>query len=229
MTKLNRLAVVAVSLGALAACDADTLVSVAETADSLESAQTDFCTFRAEADACRQAFDACVAVEGADLEACRTALHDCLPPPPERPEGMCRGGGDGGVRPPPPDGGVPPPGGLPPPGGRPGPGGGGHHRPGPIPVHPEPAAIQACRDALEACLAATPGDVTCQETERQCVRDAFRAAFDAACADVDALCASLPADAPADACARVTARCTEGIDGRAGADGGVCVAPPVVP
>ena len=96
--RLNRLAV-ALSLTGFAACDTST-TSVAETAAALETAQTDFCTFRAEADVCRQTFDACVAVEGADVEACRTALHDCLPPPPERHGGGggCENMGDGGVR-----------------------------------------------------------------------------------------------------------------------------------
>ena len=83
----------------------------------------------------------------------------------------------------------------------------------------------ACRDALTACLAADPTDVTCRETERTCVRDAFRAAFDAACADATETCANIPADA----CAALTARCAEGIDGRVDTDGGVCTTPAVIP
>jgi hypothetical protein len=217
--RLNRLAVMALSLGAFSACDTDILTSVEETTAALETAQSEFCTFREEAQACRATFDACVLVEGADVDACRTALHDCLPPPPPRPEGgRCHGGGDGGVRPPPPDGGLPPPGGPRGPG--PGPGG-----PGGFSPRPELAAITACRDALAACLAASPGEVTCVETEHSCVRDAFRAAFDAACADASTACQSLPAEA----CTRLTERCAQGIDGRVDADGGICVTSPVVP
>lgn len=214
--------------GLFAACGTDTLTSVTETADALETVQSDFCAFRAQAEACRQTFDACLAVEGADLEACRSALHDCLPPPPPRPEGAggggrCEGmgGHDGGMRPPPPFG-PPPPG-----AGGEGPRGSGHpggHRP-PPPVQPDPAAVQACRDGLLACQAANPTDPTCQQTERACVRDAFRAAFEAACAEATSLCATLPAEA----CTRLTQRCAEGVDGRVDADGGVCSAPPVIP
>lgn len=236
--KLNRLVMALSVSGLFAACNASSTTSVAETAAALETVQSDFCSFRAQADACRATFDACIAVAGADQAACETALHDCLPPPPPRPAGGGHGGGcegmgpdDGGVRPPPPlrpDGGQPPPGGPRGPGGhegRGGPGGPGGAG-GPPPPQPEPAAVQACRDALTACLAATPGDAACLETERTCVRDAFRAAFEAACADATAICTTLPADA----CARLTARCAEGVDGRVDADGGVCsAAPPVVP
>ena len=233
--KLNRL-MMALTFSGFAACNASTTTSVAETAAALETVQSNFCEFRAQAEACRAAFDACLAVAGADEAACRTTLHDCLPPPPPRPEGMgggrCEGmgPGGGGVRPPPPllpDGGLPPPPpGGPHQGGR-GPGGPGGPHPGGAggpPPQPEPAAVQACRDALTACLAATPGDATCLETERTCVRDAFRAAFEAACADATTACASLPAEA----CTRLTQRCAEGVDGRVDADGGVCSAPPPV-
>lgn len=218
--RLNRL-VMALSCTAFAACDVDSLTSVTDTTEALETAQTDFCAFRAQADACRQAFDACAAVEGAEVEACRTTLHQCLPPPPERPDragGHCHGRGDSGARAPRPGEGHPfgPPPGGPRPGGR-----GGHGGPGP---HPEPAAVQACRDALTACLAADAADTTCVVTERTCVREAFRAAFDAACADATATCASLPAEA----CARLTERCAQGIDGRIDSEG-VCTAPPAIP
>lgn len=186
--RLNRLVMALTCTGFFAACGTDSATTVAETAAALESVQSDFCAFRAQADACRSTYDACIAVQGADPEACRTALHDCLPPPPPRPEGagggrcegMGGGEGDGGVRPPPPFGAPPPPrdGGE-------GPRGGGHHGSGPgAPiVQPLPAAVQACRDALTACQAAAATDVTCKDTERACVRDAFRAAFEAACAD----------------------------------------------
>ncbi|MDP3156643.1 MAG: hypothetical protein Q8N23_28485 [Archangium sp.] len=204
--RINRLVMV-LSFSTFAACDVELLTSVEDTTQALESAQTDFCTFRAEADACRQAFEACAAVAGADLEACRTALHACLPPPPERRDGGRGGceGGDGGVRRPPPDGDERRP--------------GGRHHGGRGP-HPEPAAVAVCRDALNACQAANPEDTTCVATERTCVRDAFRAAFDAACAAAATTCESLPSDA----CARLTARCAEGIDGRVEADGGICTA-----
>jgi hypothetical protein len=222
--RLNRLVMALTCTGFFAACGTDSLTSVDETADALESVQTDFCGFRAQADACRQTFEACGAVEGADLEACRTALHDCLPPPPPRPEGAggggrCEGMGDGGLRGPPPFGAPPPPRD----GGGRGPGHHGGHGHGPL-VQPDPAAVQACRDALTACQAADPADTTCVETERACVREAFRAAFEAACADATSLCATLPAEA----CTRLTQRCAEGVDGRVDADGGVCAAPPPV-
>lgn len=225
--RIDRL-VMALTCTGFAACGVDTAVSVEETAAALETVQADFCAFRAQADACRATFDACVAGAGADVEACRTALHDCLPPPPARPPreggGRCEGMGDGGVRPPPPllpDGGVGHPEGPGGPGGHRGPGGHGGRGPGP---QPEPAAVQACRDALTACLAATPGDATCIETERSCVRDAFRAAFEAACADATAICATISDEA----CTRLTQRCAEGVDGRVDSDGGVCGGP-VIP
>lgn len=223
--KLKPVMLLMTCTGFVAACGTESLVDVANTTEALEAAQSDFCAFRAQADACRADFDACVLAAGADTEACRAGLHACLPPPPRPPRegGHCEGG-DGGPRPPrppPPDGGVLPP---PPPHhggpGRPG-------RPGPRGPRPEPAAIEACRTALAACLAATPGDVTCLETERTCIRDAFRAAFDAACADAANGCVNLPADAPADACTRLQQRCAEGVDGRRDLDGGVCVAPVV--
>ena len=224
--RLTRLVMALTCTGFFAACGTDSLTTVEETAAALESVQSDFCAFRAQADACRSTYDACIAVEGADLEACRTALHDCLPPPPPRTEGAgggrCEGmggEGDGGMRPPPPFG--PPP---PPRDGGEGPRGPGHHGGGhgaPF-VQPDPAAVQACRDALTACQAADATDVTCRDTERACVRDAFRAAFEAACADTTQLCTTLPADA----CTRLTQRCAEGVDGRVDADGGACAAAP---
>lgn len=223
--RLDRL-VMALSCTGLAACNTDSLTSVSETTAALETAQTEFCTFRAQADGCRAAFDGCVVLAGADVKACRATLRDCLPTPPAHAEGgggcegMHEGGGPPPTPPPLPDGGFPLPGrgGS---GGRGGHGPGGHGGPGP---RPEPAAVQACRDALIGCLAATPGDATCLETERTCVRDAFRAAFDAACADATTTCAALPADA----CAHLQARCAEGIDGRVDSDGGVCAAPPAI-
>ncbi len=213
--RLNRLVMALTCTGLFAACGTDS-VTVDETADALESVQGDFCAFRAQADACRVTFEACVAVEGADLEGCRTALHACLPPPPPRPErgGHCPGMGDGGgMREPPPFGAPPPPRH----GGRPG----GRHPPI---VQPDPAAVQACRAALAACQAADAADLTCRETERACVREAFRAAFEAACADATQLCTTLPAEA----CTRLTQRCAEGVDGRLDAEGGVCAPPPPV-
>jgi len=250
--RLNRL-VMAFSCTAFAACGVDLTTSVAETATALETAQTDFCAFRARADACRQDFEGCVAAAGADREACRATLHDCLPPPPPRPEGMgghCEGMDDGGVRPPRPPGGPgepsgpggpgepprPPggPGEPPRPPGGPGephgPGGPGEpHGPGgpdePRGPRPEFAVIQHCRDVLTTCLAASPGDATCIEAERACERDAFRAAFEAVCTDAAARCAAEPNDE----CIRLTRRCAEGIDGRVDADGRVCGGGPVAP
>lgn len=197
--RLNRLVMTLTCTGLFAACGTDSATTVAETAAALESVQSDFCAFRAQADACRATYDACLAVEGADLAACRTALHECLPPPPARPEGSGRCEG---------------------------PRGGGHHGGGhgaPI-VQPDPSAVQACRDALTACQAADATDPTCKDTERSCVRDAFRAAFEAACVDTTQLCTTLSTEA----CTRLNQRCTEGIDGRVDSDGGVCAAAPAV-
>ncbi len=221
--RLNRLVMTLTCTGLFAACGTDSATTVAETAAALESVQSDFCAFRAQADACRVTYDACIAPEAADLAACRTALHACLPPPPARPEGGGRcegmGEGDGGVRPPPPFG-------EPPHDRDGGEGPRGHHRGGhgaPL-VQPDPAAVHACRDALTACQAADATDTTCKDTERSCVRDAFRAAFDAACADTTQLCTTLSTEA----CTRLNQRCTEGIDGRVDSDGGVCAAAPAV-
>jgi hypothetical protein len=197
------------SLSTFAACGLSRTETVAQTADSLEAAQCDLGALEAAADACRTTYDTCRAVEGADVTACRQALHDCLPPPPERRQrgehgdgGECLRDGDEGHRPPPPhdaDGGRPEG------GGRPGPRGEGGGR-GP---HPDPAAVQACRDALDACLTANSEDTTCRETERACVRAAFDAAFQAACEDATVRCAN-DTSAP---CTRILARCAEGVGG----------------
>jgi hypothetical protein len=222
--KLNRVVVLMTCTGLAAACGVDLTRSVDETTAALETVQTDYCTVRAAADQCRAGYDACVLAAGADTEACRQALHDCLPRPPDRrgeggPGGRCEGMGDGGAPPPPPllpDGGRPPPHG---PGPGPGDRHGGGHRGG---ISPDPAAVDACRTALASCLAASPGDATCLDAERACIKAAFQAAFDAACADAAAGCANLPADAPSDACTRLQQRCAEGPGGRHDVDGGVC-------
>lgn len=187
------------------ACGVDTTTSVATTADALETAQCDFGGFEAVAQACRATYDACVAAEGADVAVCRAALHECLPPPPDH---AGRGGDcDGGQRPPRGprpelDGGMPPP----PPRDLDGGHGGRHGGRGP---HPDPAAIQSCRDALASCQAADPTDVTCVETEHACVRAAFEAAFQAACDEATVRCASETSEA----CTRILARCADGVGG----------------
>lgn len=224
-------------LAGLAACaGSDTTTTTSEAAAALDTAQCSFQSDHAAADACFQAFQACVTAAGADEAACRATLAACLPPPPpgRGPHGPPPDF-DGGLRPPPPpppppgfDGGLPPPppggphgGGCdgmgPPPGGEGprgpgGPGGGG----GPL-VQPDPVAVQACHDALDACLAASPGDASCFQTEHDCMHAAFDAAF-------QALCASITCDPATDVdCARLVQRCTEGVGGRPGAfDGGTC-------
>lgn len=140
------------------------------------------------------------------------------PPPPPDADGGCGCGGPGGMGPhgPPPgdlDGGRPM---GPPPGGGPGrPQGGGQ---GPAPIQPDPAAVQACHDTLDACVSAGTDLETCRQAEHRCMHDAFEAAFQAFCADAVAQCA---ASTSAD-CTAINARCTEGVDGRQpGGDGGL--------
>lgn len=222
-----------VVLVGLAGCAGSDTTTTSEAAAALDSAQCTYQSGRAAADACFQAFQACMAVEGADEAACRDTLNACLPPPPpgRGPHGPPPGDLDGG-RPPPPDfdGGEPPPppdgmhggggcdgladGGMPPGGGhRGGPGGpGGGPR-----VEPDAAAVQACHDALDACLAASPGDASCFQTEHDCMHAAFDAAF-------QALCDSITCDPATDTdCARLVQRCTEGVAGRPESfDGGTC-------
>lgn len=214
---LKRVVLLTMFTGFAAACGIDLTSDAATTAAALETAQVDFCTVKAAADQCRDGYDACILAAGADTEACRQALHECMPRPPDRrgPGGHCEGRGDGGVRPPPP---LPPDGGLPPP-----PHGGRRHGGPRGGVSPEPAAVEACRATLAACLTATPGDASCITTERACIKAAFQAAFDAACADAAAGCTQLPADAPADACERLQRRCAEGPEARHEVDAGVCV------
>jgi hypothetical protein len=193
-----------------AACS-DTTDLVTTDSSQLLGAQCTYDDFRATADACFATYETCATASGADVEACLDALHACLPPPPRPPGGPGPGHGDGGCdhdgdRPPPPDGfGPPPDGGRPPP-----PGGDGQHRP-PPPL-PPPEEVQACRDALDACLVATPSETeTCRDTAHACVRDAFAAAFQARCEEAATRCAE--PGAPADKCADITARCAQGVDG----------------
>ena len=197
------------------ACGVDTSTNVSSTAAALEVAQCDFGSFDAAAAACRTTFEACIAVDGADVAACRTALHECLPPPPDRAGhmdgdgGSCRGHGDadGGMRGPPPGGGMGGPRGPRPDGD----GGvrGPHQGRGP---HPDPAAIQACREALNACVAADATDTTCETTESSCVRAAFDAAFQAACDEATVRCANDTSEP----CTRILARCAAGVGGTNG-------------
>jgi hypothetical protein len=89
----------------------------------------------------------------------------------------------------------------------------GRQRPNrPPPPLPDPAAIQACRDTLDACLTAAPEDPAgCREAERGCVGEAFRAAFEARCEEAALKCAE--PNAPADRCGEIAVRCAEGVDG----------------
>jgi hypothetical protein len=190
---------------------------------------------------CFEAFETCVQAEGADEVSCRDALRACLPPPPTesapseddqgrwtptadrardqaaeacletfttclRAEGAdqasCRQALYGCLPPPFPER-----------------GGdddrhGGHGRPA---VRPDSAEVQGCRDALDACLAAAPGEASCFEAERACMHAAFDAAF-------QTLCATVTCDAATDPdCERLVQRCTEGVAGRPEAfDGGTC-------
>ena len=220
---------------AIAGC-AGTETLVAAESDALLGAQCTYDGFKAAADACFTAFDACANAEGADVEVCKADLKACLPPPPEgkKPWGdkpppppgdhVCDGGHPEG---PPPIAGAdtskpelggpegnrppPPPGGLNtdgthPPDGKPGDG------PGRPPPLPEKAAIEACRAAFDACLSQTPVDsAACRDAEKACIGAAFEAAFAARCEEAATRCAN--PDAPADKCAEITARCAEGVHG----------------
>ncbi|MBK7857120.1 MAG: hypothetical protein IPJ65_00595 [Archangiaceae bacterium] len=178
----------------LAACDGSSglLDLTATTEAALTTAQCNY----GDANGCFDTFNTCVAAEGADLAACNTALHACLPPPPSRGDGGMPGGCNGG-------------------GGRPGhggPGGPGGHDGGPPGPHDHhggaPGLTRACHDALEACLAAAPADPrTCFDTEHQCVKDELAADFAARCDDALAECASVTSDA----CTAVTQRCADGV------------------
>ncbi len=210
----RKLLFAALTLTAAACGSESSSTTTAETTAALETAQCDLGTFEEAAAACRATYDACIAVEGADVDACRSALHDCLPPPPDH-----RGHGDmdEGCRPPDDfDGGLPPPRDGrddPPPPPRDADGGfsggprGDHGHP-PI-VQPDAAAIQACRDALDACLAADATDVTCRQTEHDCVRAAFEAAFQAACDTATTDCA----DDTSTECTQLLRVCSEGVAG----------------
>lgn len=210
--------------------------TVASQASALAGAQCAFHEFNAQADACFVTFQACRDVAGADLEACRAALKACLPAPPQG-KGPGKGGcdADGGMghgplgeggphgpdgdhQGPPPDGGFGPGG----PGGH-RPHGGGKGGPGGAPrIQPDAAALTACHDALDACLAVTGADAkACFEAEHACNKAAFDAAFTAACASASAGCTGT--QVPADACAKIAERCAQGIKGPGDlADGGVC-------
>ncbi|MFO0601328.1 MAG: hypothetical protein U0228_38825 [Myxococcaceae bacterium] len=215
-------AVVAVMFGVMG-CGTDS-TSVATTAAALETAQCDLGNVSSRVTACTTDYSTCIAAEGADLAACRATLESCLAPPHrdnpgDGDGGMCGGrgpGGPGGPGGPPPDldGGLPPPphdgagGPLGPPpdldGGRPPHGGRGGRGP-----HPDRAALQACRDGLDACLTANPADLTCIDTSRECVKAAFDAAFAAACADATTRCANDTSEP----CTRILARCADGASG----------------
>lgn len=209
-----------VLLGGLTACGTSSTTSTTQTSAALETAQCTFQANRAAADACFATFKTCVSAENADAAACATALQSCLPLPPAPPDGGI-GEGPGPGRGHEGHGGPGGPGGA---GGCQGMDGGeghggrgGHGGPGPRP-EPDAAAITACHDALTSCLAATPGDSTCFDTEHACEKAAFDAAFAQVCASASTC------DAATDpACANLQRHCAEGVDGRPAAfDGGTC-------
>ena len=195
----------------LNACNAGSLTdATTSTSDALLSqAQCTYQGFDAAAKACFDTFKQCLANAETNTPAdCQAALKACLPAPPPRPSGPdggmaggCDGdgrggpgdrdgpGGPGGHRGPPPplaDGGLP----LPPPG---------------VPPLPDPAALQACHDAANACIAAGTSQDSCEQTEHDCIRAAFQAAFQSAC----------------DASGTTSDKCQQGVDGMPPApDGG---------
>lgn len=200
-----------VSLAAMTACSSGTSTtdSTSEQQQALTEAAASAEDAKVTADACFAAFESCKTADGADLAACKATLKECLPaeahpgphcgPPrgkgkgsPHGPNGDCDGGAgerDGGPahEHPAPDGdddgdadGGRPKGG---PGGG-GHGGGGGKEPGfckkvPLPSSPE---VQACRDALDACITAGSDHKTCFDAEHACVKAAFDAAAAAAAA-----------------------------------------------
>jgi hypothetical protein len=209
----------------LAGCAGTTLTDATSTSSSLTTAQCTFQGFNSAVSTCFDQFKTCLAnSEEATAADCRAALQQCLPPPPQGPQaggpgaprrGGCDGDGQGGPGAPPPGGpdgfGPPPPladGGLPPPPPPGGPGPDGHRGPPPPPLLPDgglppppplpdPAALQACHDGLQACIAAGTAQETCFQQAHDCVRQAFQAAFQAACDG--------SADAPD--------QCQQGVDG----------------
>jgi hypothetical protein len=170
----------------LSACNGGSLTDATTTTTDalLSQAQCTYQGFDAAAKACFDSFKTCLANAETNTPAdCQAALKACLPAPPPRPTGGpdgggmpggCDGDGHGGPGgpgghggpggPPPllPDGGLPPP----PPG---------------APPLPDPAALQACHDAANACIAAGTSQDSCASTEHDCIRAAFQAAFAAAC------------------------------------------------
>jgi hypothetical protein len=198
----------------LAGCNGTSLTDSTTTSSSLTAAQCSFQDFNSAVGACFDQFKTCLASNEETPANCRTALQLCLPPPPQQPqpgEGVCGGDGQPGPGgplpplPPPPlaDGGLPPP---PPPGGPGGDGRGGPPPPLPDgglpplpapPPLPEPSAVQACHDALQACIAAGTAQDTCFQQAHDCLRQAFQTAFQNAC----------------DASSNAPEQCQQGIDG----------------
>lgn len=225
-TPLLTFAFASLAVGAFAACSGTTSSSNTEDVSSaLSSAQCSNKDFEA-------AQEDCFTKATADGSATADELAACLPPPkggkggPGGPPGQGGPGGHGdcdGGPPPPPSGSAPPPppsGSAPPPGGH-GPDGdgdhgggpgGGHHGP-----HPDPAALEACHDALASCVGAGTDAKTCFDAARTCMKDAFKAAFDAACADAKTKCDA--GEIPADKCTEITARCAAGPAPKDGAPG----------
>lgn len=202
-----------------AACTAGTS-ALSTTTSSLTTAQCAFQASAAAADVCFATYQSCIAGEGADLAACKTALQACLPPPPSGPFGHQGGGGCQNM-----DGGGPDHDGFAGDGGEPGHGGPGGHHGGPggpgglgTLVQVDATAVKACQDTATACVAANPADTTCFSTERDCVHALFEAAFQAACSTTATTC-----DTTDPACAELKERCTQGVGGNPSAwDGGTC-------
>ena len=219
------------------ATDSTVTAVTADEAQALKGAQESYASNKTEIDACVATFEACKSASGADVAACQTALHTCLPdtpPPPPR----C-GGRDGKGGPKPPHEGAPCPSGSgdrPPP---PPPGSGSADGPPPPPPGsgsaglpprpsasgdrpPPPAGSEAPGRRPEACgrlpLPAREALQACHEALRTCVDGGGdRAACfgtERSCiraafdAAFQARCAALPADAPAEA----RARCAEGVE-----------------
>jgi hypothetical protein len=74
---------------------------------------------------------------------------------------------------------------------------------------PDRAALEACHDALRACLENGGDPAACFELGHSCIRDAFQAAFQARCNEVTAKCSN--GEIPADMCVAVVERCTQGV------------------
>ena len=209
------------ALGAVAACSGAALDAASDTS-AIQTALADATSDPATAVQCFTAFKSCVDAAATDdtaRAACEATLKGCLPDRPDRPPlagdggaALCGpsdrphhgpdgdGDGPGGHGPPPgarPDGGLPPQ----------------PHEMGPEGPHHcgfgGPAA-QACKTALDACLADSANTAqSCADKAHACVHDAVAANFQAECAHRVGRCRSC--GVAAEKCDALAALCAAGV------------------